>query len=143
MLEALVDGGCREPLASVGIVGGLEELAEELLGGRLVLEPAVVAHEQLRLVLVEPVGLALFEQCLGLGVELLVVGAQRDVDGAGELDADEAPVARGVGEHVGDVGGGDERGQSGEVFYVVSVGSLGLDAGQLDDVFEKSLLGVG
>ena len=135
-------GGCQ--ILSLGIVvGDGEALMEEEFFGRLLLELLVGGHQLAGLLSVEPVGNALFEECQGLGVELLVVDALRKLDGACELDADEATAARGVAEHIGHVRSGDERGQARQVLDMLAVGSLHLHRCQLDDVLQESLLHLG
>ena len=130
--DGLEQGRGTHPLSSglVGADGRTEEVAEELFGGSALLELAVVVDDLLRLHLVEPRWLAAVEGIEGLGVELAVVGPAADVDGAGQLHAEEAARAGGVAQHVGEVGGGNERAEARHHLDVLAVGTLGLHHGQ-------------
>ncbi len=77
---------------------------EELFLGRLEAELQIRLHHQPRLLLVEVAGLALSEQLLSLGIELVVVDAMLDIDGTLQFDTDEATCACRVGQDVGDIG---------------------------------------
>ena len=102
------DSGGRHELSLTFAVGNGEALMEVALFRCLPLEALVRRYQQTCLLLVEPVGFALFQECYGLGVELLVVDGVADVDGSCDLYADEATVAGRIGKAVCDVGGGNE-----------------------------------
>ena len=89
-LHLLEDGGSRHPLTFLVAGGRSEILMEELFLGRLEAELQIRLHHQPRLLLVEIAGLTLSEQLLSLGIELVVVDAMPDIDGACQLDTDEA-----------------------------------------------------
>ena len=92
-LHLLEDGGSRHPLTFLVAGGRSEKLMEELFLGRLEAELQIRLHHQPRLLLVEVAGLALSDQLLSLGIELVVVDAMLDVDGVRQLDTDEATCA--------------------------------------------------
>lgn len=69
-----------------------------------------------------------------------MVGHMGGVDGCRQLDADEATVARRVGEDVGHVARGDERCLARQFLDACTIGTFRLYRGQLYDVLQKALL---
>ena len=134
------DGGGRHELPLVLAGRNVEALMEEEFLRRLLPELFVRVHEHARLLVIEPVGIALLEECQCLGVELLVVDVLRKPDGPRNLNTDETTVAGGIGEHIRHVRRSDERCQARQVFDMLAVGPLHLHRCQLDDVLQESLL---
>ena len=76
----------------------------------------------------------------GLRIELFMVRRCTDIDGTGQFHAQESAATRGVSQHVGLIGRGDERGTAREVLYMTAVWTFNLYGRQRDDVFQEALL---
>ena len=101
----------------------------------------VVFHDGLDLLRGEPpLFLVAHNQGVGLVVEGFVVGLVARIDGGCQLDTDEAAIASGVAEDAGLVGSSDEGGIALELLDMLAIGTLDLDAGQLDDILQEALL---
>ena len=139
-----VDGGGREPLA-LSLVADSGVIFVEVLDGRgLDLKLAVVGNQLLDFLGCHPVLFALLgDDGVGLVVEGGVVGLVIGIDGGRQLNAYETAVAGGVAQHAGFVAGSDERGHTGEVLNMLTIGTLDLHPRQLDDVLEEALLSLG
>ena len=111
-----------------------------MLGRRLELELTIVAHDELRFMIVKPVGLALVNERLSLGIELFVIGTNTNINRSCQLHTNETTIARRISQHIADVGSGNEGSQTWKVLNMSSVGALGLDTCQLDDVLQEALL---
>lgn len=101
----------RHPLGILveWVVRYREAEVEILVGRFLHLVAAVPEHYLLGLRLVEPAAVSVAQELQRLGEELAMVGHMGGVDGCRQFNADEATVARRVGEDVGHVARGDER----------------------------------
>ena len=117
-----------------------EAEVEILVGGFLHLVAAVPEHYLLGLRLVEPAAVSVAQQLQRLGEELAMVGHTGGVDRRCQFDADEATVARRVGEDVGHVARGDERCLARQFLDACAIGTFRLYRGQLYDVLQKALL---
>lgn len=100
----------------------------------------VVLHQQFGLNIIEICFFVMFQGVKGLCKELSVIGFHAHIDGGCQLHADEAAVARRVGENVGEIARCDERRQSWKLLHAGAIRTFHLDTWQLDDVFQKSLL---
>ena len=69
-----------------------------------------------------------------------MVGTVADVDGARQLDGEKAARAGGVAQHVGEVGGGDERAEARHHLDMLAIRTLGLHHGQRQHVLQEALL---
>ena len=103
---------------------------------------AVVVHDEELLLGAEPALLVVAHGLDGLGVELAVGDGLVGPDGGGEVHHEEASRAGGVGQYVGHVGGGDERGDALGLLGPAGVGALQREGGQLEGVLEEALLGL-
>ena len=74
--------------------------------------------------IVEPAAFARIKRSQGLGIELGMINGRLHIDGALQLDADEAATARFVAQEVAAIAGCHERGHTFQFLHLSAMGTL-------------------